>query len=117
MKTPKKHVDCLSLVLDVTNDSGDNFLKNWDPSHEDNFLMEVRDQPETGSFFNHSLLWEEERPWERGCHCVPRQSPIQVLTRSQQSLTSVLGREPVFYLWYGRRQGNHRKNFLSYKGN
>ena len=28
----------------------------------------------------------------------------------------VTGREQVFSLWYGRRQGNHRENLLSYKG-
>ena len=36
---------------------------------------------------------------------------------ARQSLTSVIGREPVFSLWYGRRQGNHGENLLSYKGN
>ena len=29
---------------------------------------------------------------------------------AQQSLTSVIGREPVFSLWYGRRQGNQSSN-------
>ena len=67
MKTRKKHGDCSSLVLDVTNASGDNFQQNWDPSHEDNFVSKTRDQPKPGSFFDHSLLWEDERPWERGC--------------------------------------------------
>ena len=28
-------------------------------------FWEARDQPEPGSFFDHSLLWEDERPWER----------------------------------------------------
>ena len=28
-----------------------------------------------------------------------------------------VGGEPVFSLWYGRRQGNHRENLLSYNGN
>ena len=35
---------------------------------------------------------------------------------ARQSLTSVIGREPVFSLWYGRRQGNQGENLLSYKG-
>ena len=56
-----------SLGLDVTNASGDNFPQNWNPSHEDNFVSKTRDQPKPGSFFDHSLLWEDERPWERGC--------------------------------------------------
>ena len=28
---------------------------NWDPSHEDKFVTETRDQPEPGSFFPRSL--------------------------------------------------------------
>ena len=70
MKTRNKHGDCSSLVLDVTNANGDNFLQNWNPSHEDNFVSKTRDQPKPGSFFDHSLLWEDERPWERGWRCV-----------------------------------------------
>ena len=36
---------------------------------------------------------------------------------ARQSLTSVIGREPVFSLWYGRRQGINRENLLFCKGN
>ena len=36
---------------------------------------------------------------------------------ARQSLTAVIRREPVFSLWYGRRQGNQGENLLSsYKG-
>ena len=37
---------------------------------------------------------KNEKPTTRG---IPRRSPIQVLT-------AVIGREPVFSLWYGRRR-------------
>ena len=36
---------------------------------------------------------------------------------ARQNFTLVIGPEPVFSLWFGRRQGNHRENLLSYKGN
>ena len=42
-------------VLHMTNTSGDNILKNWNPSHEDKFVTETRDQPEPGSFIPRSL--------------------------------------------------------------
>ena len=35
---------------------------------------------------------------------------------ARQGLTSVIGREPVFSLWYGRRQVICRENLLFYKG-
>ena len=43
-------------VLDVTNTSGDNILKNWAPCHEDKFFTKPCDQPQwPGSFFPRSL--------------------------------------------------------------
>ena len=35
---------------------------------------------------------------------------------ARQGLTSVIGREPVYSLWYGRRQVICRENLLFYKG-
>ena len=42
-------------VLQVTNTSGDSTLINLDPSHDDKFVTQTRDQPEPGSFFPCSL--------------------------------------------------------------
>ena len=52
----------------MTNTSGNNILKNWNPSHEDKLVTKTRDQPEAGSLFPRSP-WggEMKRPWERGC--------------------------------------------------
>ena len=43
-------------VLGVTNTSGDDILKNWDPlprPHEDKFVTKTSDQSVLGSFFPH----------------------------------------------------------------
>ena len=41
-------------LLYVTNNNGNNILKNWDPSHEYKLVTKTRDQPEPGSFFPRS---------------------------------------------------------------
>ena len=46
-------------LLHVTNNNGNNNLKNWDPSQEHKFVTKTRDQPEPGSFFPRSL-WDGE---------------------------------------------------------
>ena len=47
------------------------------PSHKREWSKKDRDQPKPGSFFDHSLLWEDERPWERGCVSTRRNAGVR----------------------------------------
>lgn len=42
-------------ILDMTNSSGDNILKGWNPSNKDKFATKICDRPEPEPFFPCSL--------------------------------------------------------------
>ena len=51
---------------------------------------------------------EKKKKKKSSARGIPRRSPIQVPTsRDVACLTSVIGREPVFSTWYGRRHLTH----------
>ena len=64
------------------------------------------------------LLLKCQNPSPRGC-LLKSKIDGSVLYKKSTDFPElrVTGREPVFSLWYGRRQGNHHENLLSYKGN